>query len=209
MPQTLDRQKKGPGKAARRKMHARVCAPKEPEVGATYLSAWTAKQAGDSASGWKFNKATQSWLILHCYETSKVAKDVFEIFLRYLEGLQGSARDRMRTDAGTIVSQKGAPLKDEEAAETPAAAAKTDPRPATDLSIRAIKKQRRTEGGSDRSDAHPAAATSTAAADKDAEAKASSAASAAPEVDEEAEAKARKVRLVRAKKVLTVMGPAP
>ncbi|CAE8594672.1 unnamed protein product, partial [Polarella glacialis] len=82
-------------------------------VAAEYLTQWLAKQDGNSDSGWHFNKATQAWLIRHAYEPDRVAKDIFKLLLRYLEGLQGIARDRLRTQASAIVLLQGAPLAEE------------------------------------------------------------------------------------------------
>jgi|MDSY01.1.fsa_nt_gb hypothetical protein len=51
---------------------------KEPEEAAEYLTEWRAKNEGE-ASVWRFNKATQSWLLRHMYKRDKVVKDTFKV----------------------------------------------------------------------------------------------------------------------------------
>ncbi|XP_053220515.1 uncharacterized protein C7orf50 homolog isoform X1 [Podarcis raffonei] len=65
--------------------------PKKPspsELALNYLTSWS-----ESPKEWKFQKTRQTWLLLHMYEKDKVPDEYFSILLRYLEGLQGSARD--------------------------------------------------------------------------------------------------------------------
>mmetsp|Transcript_51342 Transcript_51342/g.94881 ORF Transcript_51342/g.94881 Transcript_51342/m.94881 type:complete len:245 (+) Transcript_51342:109-843(+) len=81
--------------------------PKDPEVAAKYLQAW---QSRDTDGGWKFNKATQTWLLRHMYDSAAVPKDVFGICLQYIAGVQGAARDRVKAEADAVVLMQGAPL---------------------------------------------------------------------------------------------------
>ncbi|XP_066497002.1 uncharacterized protein C7orf50 homolog [Tiliqua scincoides] len=64
--------------------------PKKPsgsELALEYLTSWS-----KNPKEWKFQKARQTWLLLHMYDKVKVPDKYFSILLRYLEGLQGSAR---------------------------------------------------------------------------------------------------------------------
>ncbi|XP_063171276.1 uncharacterized protein C7orf50 homolog [Candoia aspera] len=58
------------------------------ELALDYLTTWS-----ESPQGWKFQKTRQTWLLLHMYDKDQVPDQYFSILLRYLEGLQGSARD--------------------------------------------------------------------------------------------------------------------
>ncbi|XP_033023095.1 uncharacterized protein C7orf50 homolog [Lacerta agilis] len=62
--------------------------PSRSELALDYLTSWS-----ESPKEWKFQKTRQTWLLLHMYEKDKVPDEYFSILLRYLEGLQGSARD--------------------------------------------------------------------------------------------------------------------
>ncbi|CAE7544197.1 unnamed protein product [Symbiodinium natans] len=81
---------------------------KDPEEASSYLTAWQAHQ--DVGTPWRFNKATQAWLLRHAYEPELVPKQVFRILLRYLAGLSGVARDRALAEASTLVTLKGSEL---------------------------------------------------------------------------------------------------
>ena len=77
---------------------------KHPEEASSYLTQWKASKSSEdptrTASSWKFNKNTQSWLIRHMYEVEKVSKSSFFLLMEYLEGLEGSTiKDRMRSEA--------------------------------------------------------------------------------------------------------------
>lgn len=108
--------KAGRKKKKRRKKKKQPLGPtKEPQAAADYLHAWAAQQvaqdSGEALVGlWRFNKATQAWLLRHAYENDKVAKDAFRLLLRYLQGLKGAARERLRSEAGAIVALGGARL---------------------------------------------------------------------------------------------------
>lgn len=56
---------------------------KDPSVAALYLNNWKLYKL-DSTVTWKFNKNTQSWLLRHMYEPTKVAKDVFSLLIEYI-----------------------------------------------------------------------------------------------------------------------------
>eukprot|EP00980_Cylindrotheca_fusiformis_P027508 scaffold20791_cov137-Cylindrotheca_fusiformis.AAC.7 len=72
---------------------------KSPVEATAYLLDWEADRK-NGASGWKFNKNTQSWLIRHMYESDIVSKGSFSILLNYLNGLKGTtAKARIRADA--------------------------------------------------------------------------------------------------------------
>ncbi|KAG8145778.1 hypothetical protein E2320_012258 [Naja naja] len=65
--------------------------PKKPsgsELALDYLTTWSG-----SPQDWKFQKTRQTWLLLHMYDKDQVPDQYFSILLRYLEGLQGRARD--------------------------------------------------------------------------------------------------------------------
>lgn len=97
----------------KRKAHLRRQAEqaKDPEVAAKYLQLWAEQQEGGKSGGaWKFNKATQVWLLHNAYNSTKVPKGVFSLLLRYLEGLQGTARERAHAEAKAIVLLRGAPV---------------------------------------------------------------------------------------------------
>jgi len=96
-----------------RKRNRKRMAVKDPQEALAYLQKWECRGAPGQASSdapWKFNKATQAWLIRHAYEPERVAKDAFRLLLRYLAGLQGAARERVSGDAGAIIALKGAAL---------------------------------------------------------------------------------------------------
>merc|ERR1712070_1266782 len=108
---------------------------KDPEVAAAYLQAWSEMQLsppskkrqkpggdGTNTTPWKFNKATQAWLLRHAYSPTLVPKETFQVLLRYLEGLQGAARERAASEADAIVALRGAKLAedaDEDVAPAP------------------------------------------------------------------------------------------
>lgn len=104
-----ERPKKKESKKARRRRHKRLN-QKDTEAAAGYLNSWLRKEEGASDHGWKFNKATQAWLLRHAYDPDLVEKDTFKLLLRYVIGLRGAARERLRTEAGAIILLKGAPL---------------------------------------------------------------------------------------------------
>ncbi|XP_068885766.1 uncharacterized protein C7orf50 homolog isoform X3 [Aphelocoma coerulescens] len=66
--------------------------PKKPsgsERALAYLTSWS-----KNPEEWKFQKTRQTWLLLHMYDKDKVPDKYFTILLDYLQGLQGSARDK-------------------------------------------------------------------------------------------------------------------
>nr|XP_020659984.1 uncharacterized protein C7orf50 homolog isoform X1 [Pogona vitticeps] len=62
--------------------------PSASELALDYLTIWS-----ENPKEWKFQKTRQTWLLLHMYDKDKVPDKYFSILLRYLEGLQGRARD--------------------------------------------------------------------------------------------------------------------
>ncbi|XP_042336567.1 uncharacterized protein C7orf50 homolog isoform X2 [Sceloporus undulatus] len=83
--------------------------PKKPsglELALNYLTNWS-----ESPREWKFQKTRQTWLLLHMYDKEKVPDSYFSILLRYLEGLQGNARE-------TTVQKAEALMKEYDKSET-------------------------------------------------------------------------------------------
>jgi len=80
---------------------------KDPAEAALYLKQWQESREGTTESLWKFHKNTQSWLIRHMYDASKVSKSTFEILVAYLQAMPppkfvtrgGSIKERIRQDA--------------------------------------------------------------------------------------------------------------
>lgn len=105
-------------KRAKQRRHQKNLVKKDPEVAAAYLQAWRAREDGNSEGApWKFNKATQAWLLRHAYDSELVPKDVFKLLLKYLVGLQGAARERLSAEADALVIMGGAVLKAEQPAD--------------------------------------------------------------------------------------------
>ncbi|XP_067329256.1 uncharacterized protein C7orf50 homolog [Anolis sagrei] len=83
--------------------------PKKPsglELALNYLTSWS-----ENPKEWKFQKTRQTWLLTHMYDKEKVPDKYFSILLRYLEGLQGNARD-------TTVQKAEALMKEYDKSET-------------------------------------------------------------------------------------------
>lgn len=186
------------GKKARRKRHQRHIElnSKEPQVAGDYLRAWKRKEEDGEDVGeqgpWKFNKATQAWLLRHCYDSDKVPKENFRLLLRYIDGLKGAARERLRTEAGAIVLLKGAPLAPVVAEE--------------DANENGSKKKRRNkneEAKDGAAEGRDGAGGGEGAAGEEVEAETDAAKAA--ELSE-AEAKARKLRMRRAEQVIAALG---
>lgn len=151
---------------------------KDPDLAAEYLRSWSVREQDSVDKGkWHFNKATQAWLIRHAYEPDRVPKDVFRLLLRYVDGLRGAARDRMRTEADTIVTLRGAPLVEKE--------------PEILLSKKAKL---------------PKGAQGDAPTQEGDQADPTEAVTSVNGVEDADDPKQRKMRLVRAKKVLSVLG---
>ena len=82
---------------------------KDPTDVAGYLTAWKncqeEHQIDNSVSvvsskiSWKFNKNTQSWLIRHLYDGSKVTKSVFNDAILYFGKANDAVQERLRQDA--------------------------------------------------------------------------------------------------------------
>lgn len=164
----------------RRKLFKENFGKKDPELAAEYLRSWSVREEdGPDKGKWRFNKAQQAWLIRHAYEPERVPKDVFRLLLRYVDGLRGGARDRMRTDADTIVTLRGAPLVEKE----------------PEVLVKKKKKLSKPAEGDappqeeDQAEPTEAAAATTVDFAEDAD-----------------DPKQRKLRLIRAKKVLGVLG---
>lgn len=68
-------------------------ATRDPQEALNYLVLWK-----NSKANWKFNKNTQTWLIRHMYDVSKVPKHSFEILLEYLQS-GSSNMERVTQDA--------------------------------------------------------------------------------------------------------------
>ena len=63
---------------------------KDPNEASSYLSLWkydrsTTTKEKDQNKQWKFNKNTQSWLLRHMYNPTKVSKHTFALLLEYLQ----------------------------------------------------------------------------------------------------------------------------
>ncbi|XP_054848561.1 uncharacterized protein C7orf50 homolog isoform X2 [Eublepharis macularius] len=93
---TLERKLKKERKKEQKKLmrEAGIVAKKEEikkpsgsELALEYLTSWS-----ENPKAWKFQKTRQTWLLLHMYNKDKVPDKYFSVLLRYLEGLQGSAR---------------------------------------------------------------------------------------------------------------------
>ncbi|XP_060116522.1 uncharacterized protein C7orf50 homolog [Heteronotia binoei] len=74
--------------------------PSGSELALEYLMSWS-----ENPKEWKFQKTRQTWLLLHMYDKDKVPKEYFSILLRYLEGLQGSARTITVQKAEALVKE--------------------------------------------------------------------------------------------------------
>lgn len=145
---------------SRRRRHKKNVRSKDPEVAAAYLEAWAEAKlqrlpknrkrkepsgGGGSVQEWKFNKATQAWLIRHAYDPARVPKVTFQLLLRYLKGLQGVARERASVEADTIVALGGAKLAaeaEEDAEEAPGASAPTEMSEETEGKVRKLRLRR-------------------------------------------------------------------
>jgi len=172
--------KKGKKKKRRKKKRANEHT-KEPAAAAAYLNAWAATQAGEDDGGWRFNKATQAWLLRHAYDPEKIAKGAFKLLLRYLEGLQGQARERARREAAEIVRSKGAPPAQEPDVGAPES--------------RSQKKGKRAAADASKGDAEAADVPPSSAAEP-------------TEAEKAAEAAEQKSRLKRARGILMALGGA-
>jgi WKF domain len=86
---------------------------REISEGKQYLRAWQQKQNGED-SGWKFSKKVQTWLLQNLYNDAKVDKKDFAVLCLYLEGMQGSARQRLAAEARAAI-EKYAPFLDADA----------------------------------------------------------------------------------------------
>lgn len=64
-----------------------------------YLMAWKQSSNGNLTSSWKFNKNTQSWLIRHLYDSTKISKSIFVIALQYFLKSNINVQHRLRDDA--------------------------------------------------------------------------------------------------------------
>ena len=73
-----------------------------------YLMAWKEQRDLSSddisisrvvATTWKFNKNTQSWLIRHLYDATKISKSLFAIALQYFLKSNINVQKRLRDDA--------------------------------------------------------------------------------------------------------------
>eukprot|EP00937_MAST-01D_sp_MAST-1D-sp2_P000054 g54.t1 len=65
-----------------------------------YLRDWARRESG---SGWKFRKATQSFLASALWRADVIPKAEFTIAIQYLSGIQGSARTRLVRQAKEVV----------------------------------------------------------------------------------------------------------
>ncbi|XP_058013194.1 uncharacterized protein C7orf50 homolog [Ahaetulla prasina] len=82
---------------------ARKNQPQKPsgsELALNYLTTWS-----ESPQAWKFQKTRQTWLLLHMYDKDQVPDQYFSILLRYLEGLQGHARDTTVQKAEALMKE--------------------------------------------------------------------------------------------------------
>ncbi|XP_048350107.1 uncharacterized protein C7orf50 homolog [Sphaerodactylus townsendi] len=74
--------------------------PSGSELALEYLKSWC-----KNPEAWKFQKTRQTWLLSHMYDEDKVPGKYFSILLRYLEGLQGSARTVTVQKAEALVKE--------------------------------------------------------------------------------------------------------
>ncbi|XP_043944856.1 uncharacterized protein C7orf50 homolog [Protopterus annectens] len=70
------------------------------ELSLEYLMRWSRNR-----SEWKFQKARQTWLLQHMYDTDKVPDEYFPVLLEYLEGLRGHARNTTVQKAEEIMRE--------------------------------------------------------------------------------------------------------
>eukprot|EP00928_Gymnodinium_smaydae_P018371 TRINITY_DN16995_c0_g1_i1.p1 TRINITY_DN16995_c0_g1~~TRINITY_DN16995_c0_g1_i1.p1 ORF type:complete len:213 (-),score=75.26 TRINITY_DN16995_c0_g1_i1:60-698(-) len=190
-------------KAKRRKKKKVVLHAKEPEEALAYLQSWETRQDGGSST-WKFNKATQAWLLRHAYDMARVPKDTFRLLLRYVDGLRGAARERLQADAGAVVENGGALP----AAETATAAeeeAAEEPVEGQDKAKGRKRKKVEPDGPQKASGNADGSAADAAEAANGAE---GTAADAAPPEISAAEAKAQRMRVRRANQLLAALGAA-
>jgi hypothetical protein len=67
-----------------------------------YLSEWKRHIKGKPPKGgasWKFNKRIQTWILANLWDTDIVDEDLFKSSKRYLQTIQGGARDRIKNEA--------------------------------------------------------------------------------------------------------------
>lgn len=188
-------------RAARRK-HRKNMKRKEPAEALSYLKAWE-KREGASGT-WKFNKATQEWILRHAYDAELVPKETFRLMLLYLEGLKGAGRQRACDRAAAIQALGGAPLADPEEQQESQRAKKQR--------LKQEAKLKRKEEALMAAKAAKAAKRNKNAGDEDdemAEPAPSPEAPVDPPVDPakaREEEKARKMRLRRCRKILKALG---
>lgn len=78
---------------------------KDPEEASSYLSLWkydrsTTNKDKNKNKQWKFNKNTQSWLLRHMYNPTKVSKHTFALLLEYLRnGENDGVQNRVLEEA--------------------------------------------------------------------------------------------------------------
>ncbi|KAI3634437.1 hypothetical protein MIR68_008041 [Amoeboaphelidium protococcarum] len=65
-----------------------------------YLQLWN-----DDRQKWKFQKNRQHDLLAIAFDKEKLRKSDFKILCKYIQGLQGGARDRLVSDSTEIVSK--------------------------------------------------------------------------------------------------------
>ncbi len=70
-----------------------------------YLVLWK-----EDKGSWKFNKNTQSWLFARMYSLEAVPSKYFKLLMKYMDGLQGGWKERLRKEALEIV-ENNAKLK--------------------------------------------------------------------------------------------------
>eukprot|EP00736_Rhodelphis_marinus_P012347 Rmarinus@m.3616 len=65
-----------------------------------YLEQWDKDR-----KNWKFQKVRQTWLLQHMFNPDSIHKTHFPVLLRYINGLQGVAREATLTRASEVVKE--------------------------------------------------------------------------------------------------------
>ena len=63
----------------------------------TYLEQWNTGNA-------KFQKVRQTYLLLHCYDETRLPDPYFKLFAKYIKGLQGKSRETTLFEASAILA---------------------------------------------------------------------------------------------------------
>ncbi|XP_068438770.1 uncharacterized protein C7orf50 homolog [Clinocottus analis] len=83
--------------------------PTAPKHALDYLTCWNKKR-----TEWKFQKTRQTWLLQHMFDIAQISDKKFSILLRYMEGLQGAAKDTSVKQALALVEESGQAPEDKD-----------------------------------------------------------------------------------------------